>query len=594
MTFPPDFLDEVRARSDLAGLIGRRVKLIKRGREYTALCPFHNEKTPSFTVSPDKGFFHCFGCGAHGDVIGFVMQSEGLGFPEAVEKLAGEAGLELPRRTPEAQAAAKQGQRLHEVLEAVALWFSAQLQGSAGREARDYLSGRGLDQATVEAFRLGYAPRQRGALRLALNAKGVDDQLLAEAGLIKPDEEGGEARDYFFDRVIFPIGDRQGRIVAFGGRTLGQSKAKYLNSPETPLFHKGRMLYNLATARRAAHDTGEVMVVEGYMDVIALAQAGFPAAVAPLGTAITEEQIEELWRLAPEPVLCLDGDAAGRRAGYRAAERALPGLRPGKSLRFAILPAGEDPDSLVRNRGPRALREVLEAALPLSDLIWLQHTEGRSFDTPERRAGLRQELRTAVRAIGAADLRADYEAEVERRLQLAFAPPDGGRRGRSGREGRAGGFRGPQKGGFGGRDRPLGAERGGRGIRQPPRELRSRQQQAMLVYLVNHPELLSEFTEEIVALRLDSRDLDGLRRALVDLIADDPTLDSAGLKCHLEQQGFTAILKGLLSKTVYDLFRSARPEASLSEAREHWLEALAEQKARGPAAHSEADCGGVP
>lgn len=586
MAFPPDFLDELRARTDLAGLIGRRAKLIKRGREYTALCPFHSEKTPSFTVSPDKGFYHCFGCGAHGDAIGFVMQSEGLSFPESVERLAALAGLEVPRPSPDQAARAERGATLLDAMEAVCRWYAEQLGGAAGAGARDYLAGRGLEASTVEAFRLGYAPGRRGALKLAMNAKGFDDRVLIEAGLIKAPEGGEAPRDYFFDRIVFPITDRRGRVVAFGGRTLGQSKAKYINSPETPLFRKGRMLYNLAAARRAAHDTGEVLVVEGYMDVIALAQAGFPAAVAPLGTAITEEQIGELWRLAPEPVLCLDGDAAGRRAGYRAAERALPLLRAGKSLRFALLPDGEDPDSLLRSRGAPALRQALEAAVALFDLLWLGHTEGRSFDTPERRAGLRQALRESVREIRDPDVRAGYESEVERRFDAAF----GYRRAAGRPEGRRAPRGAPTVGTAG--VAGMGGNLGGRGIRVPERQRYFRQEQALLAYLVNHPELLTEFAEEVAALSLGSRELDRLRGVLVDLIALDPALDSAALKCHLERQGFAAVLNGLLSRDVYDLFHSARPGAPLSEAREVWLETLNRQRARTGTANPNDGSGG--
>ena len=568
MAFPDEFLDELRARSDLAGLIGRRVKLTRRGREFSGLCPFHNEKTPSFTVSSDKGFYHCFGCGAHGDAIGFVMQSEGLEFLEAVERLAGEAGLEVPRRHPRDPAAVERSTALRETLEAAADWFAARLQAPEGAKARDYLKSRGLDLETWRAFRLGFAPGERGSLRRALHPKGHDDGLLIEAGLIKPSEDGGDPRDYFFDRIIFPIGDRRGRVVAFGGRALNsEAKAKYINSPETALFQKGRLLYNLAGARQAAHDTGELLVAEGYMDVIALAQAGFPAAVAPLGTAVTEAQIEELWRLAAEPLFCLDGDAAGRRAAFRAAERALPCLRPGKSLSFALLPAGQDPDSLIRNQGAGAFRQVLAAARPLADLVWLSLTEGRRFDTPERRAGLGQAVRAAVREIRDADVRAAYVAEMESRLRPALsegaprrAPKD--RRGRSAW-------------------RPAGAvERAGPGVHVSAQQRYFRQEQALIAHLINHPELLGEFTEQVAALTFASRDLDRLRGALVDLFAGAPALDSAGLRCHLEQQGFAAVLKGLLSRKVYDLFSSARPDAALGDARESWLYNLSEHRAR--------------
>jgi DNA primase len=570
MAFSPEFLDELRARTDLGGLIGRRVRLTKHGREFSGLCPFHNEKTPSFTVSPAKGFYHCFGCGAHGDAVGFVMQSEGLSFVEAVAKLAGEAGLALPQRTPEAEATAKRGERLREALEATAQWFTEQLQGPAGREARAYLEERGLSAETVAAFRLGFAPDRRGALRQAMHPKGFDDDVLAEAGLIKRPEDGGQPRDYLFNRIVFPITDRRGRVIAFGGRALGDSKAKYLNSPETPLFHKGRHLYNLATARQAAHDTGELLVAEGYMDVIALVQGGFPAAVAPLGTAVTEAQIQELWRLAAEPILCLDGDAAGRKAASRAAERALALLRPGRSLRFALLPGGEDPDSLLRGRGAGALRDTLTAALPLAEMLWLAETEGRSFETPERRAGLRQELRTRVREIQDSDVRQAYEAEMERRLAAAFG--QGGERRRP--------YRQDQSRAPGSRPRQRIFEPGGPGVRQSPEQLWRRSDEVLLATLLNHPELLVDHTEEVSALRLESRDLDQLRRAMIDLAAREPGLDSDGMRCHLSDQGFAAVLSGLLSNRVYTLGPSARPDTPLADAREDFRDILARQQAR--------------
>jgi DNA primase len=570
MAFSPEFLDELRARTDLGGLIGRRVRLTKHGREFSGLCPFHNEKTPSFTVSPAKGFYHCFGCGAHGDAVGFVMQSEGLSFVEAVAKLAGEAGLALPQRTPEADAAAERGERLREALEATAQWFTEQLQSPTGREARAYLEERGLSADTVAAFRLGFAPDRRGALRQAMHPKGFDDDVLAEAGLIKRPEDGGQPRDYLFNRIVFPITDRRGRVIAFGGRALGDSKAKYLNSPETPLFHKGRHLYNLATARQAAHDTGELLVAEGYMDVIALVQGGFPAAVAPLGTAVTEAQIQELWRLAAEPILCLDGDAAGRKAASRAAERALALLRPGRSLRFALLPGGEDPDSLLRGRGAGALRDTLTAALPLAEMLWLAETEGRSFETPERRAGLRQELRTRVREIQDSDVRQAYEAEMERRLAAAFG--QGGERRRP--------YRQDQSRAPGSRPRQRIFEPGGPGVRQSPEQLWRRSDEVLLATLLNHPELLVDHTEEVSALRLESRDLDQLRRAMIDLAAREPGLDSDGMRCHLSDQGFAAVLSGLLSNRVYTLGPSARPDTPLADAREDFRDILARQQAR--------------
>ncbi len=587
MSFPPGFLDEIRARVPLAGIVGRRVKLARRGREYTGLCPFHNEKTPSFTLNEDKGFYHCFGCGAHGDVMGFVMQTEGLSFPEAVERLAGEAGLEVPRPTPEARAAAARQATLLEALEAAALWFEQQLTTSAGAAARSYLEGRGLAAETVSAFRLGFAPDRRGALRADLKLKGIDDERLAEAGLIKIPEDGGAPRDYFFNRIIFPITDRRGRTIAFGGRALGDSKAKYLNSPDTPLFHKGRVLYNLARARQAARDAGELIVAEGYMDVIALTAAGFPAAVAPLGTAVTAEQLGELWRLCDEPAMCLDGDAAGQRAGQKVAERALPLLQPGKSLRFAVLPKGEDPDSLVRGAGPAAMRRVLKAARPLVGLVWSMETQSGRFDTPERQAGLIKALDGRLREIADGDVQKAYREALNRRFYEVFGF------GAWGRPARAAAGRGgynPGRGSFGLKGRRPGAGNRLSGRREPGRTpwmggtgaaahqapdlLIRRQEQVLLATLVNHPELIVEYAEDLAELNFDSDALERLFKAALDLGARQPDLDSAAMNCHLTEQGFEEIFSEILHARVYLHARFARPDGSLEEARTGLLHIL--------------------
>ncbi len=602
MSFPPGFLDEIRGRVPLAGIVGRRVKLTRRGREHSGLCPFHNEKTPSFTLNEDKGFYHCFGCGAHGDVIGFVMQTESLSFPEAVERLAGEAGLDVPRPTPEARAAAERQATLLEAMEAAAKWFEQQLSGATGAQARAYLDGRGLDPESISAFRLGFAPDRRGLMRGALNARGIDDRRLAETGLIKVPEDGGEPRDYFFNRIVFPIGDRRGRIIAFGGRALGDSPAKYLNSPDTPLFHKGRTLYNLARARLATHDTGELIVVEGYMDVIALAAAGFPAVVAPLGTAVTADQISELWRLNDEPVICLDGDAAGQRAGLRVAERALPLLRPGQSLRFATLPKGEDPDSLVRGAGPPMMRRVLKAARPLVELVWSMETVSGRFDTPERQAGLIQALDGRLRAIGDADVQKAYREALNQRFFDTFgfgawgrpsrSAPDRGGRGR--REPRYG----PARGSFGFKGRPgkpgnKGFRRQGEGrerwasgtdaaAHQAPDLLLRRQEQVLLATLVNHPELIVEYAEHLAELILLSGALDRLFQAALEIGSREPDLDSDAMKCHLTEQGFAANLGEILHARVYVHGGFARPDGSLEDARTgilHILEGYRRQRA---------------
>src|SRR5579863_721521 len=408
MAFPPGFLDELRARVSLGDLVGRRVRLIRRGREHTGLCPFHNEKTPSFYVVEDKGFFHCFGCGAHGDAIGFLMRADNLDFIEAIERLAGEAGIAVPQQTPQERERAQRQKTLIEALAAAAGFYEAQLWSPAGIRAREYLGARGLDEETIRRFRLGWAPEDRQSLRRAL-ATEFPEPLLREAGLLRMPEDGGNPYDYFRGRVMFPIGDRAGRVIAFGGRTVpglgaGTSgQPKYLNSPDTPVFEKGRELYAWAAARAAlarqdlrdanrAEGAAAVIVVEGYMDVIALHRGGFATAVAPLGTALTEMQLRELWRLSPEPVLCFDGDTAGQSAARRALGRALPVLQPGRSLRFVTLPPGEDPDSLIRGAGGASFAEMLAAAQPLSEMLWQAELSARPIDTPERRADLERRV----------------------------------------------------------------------------------------------------------------------------------------------------------------------------------------------------------
>ena len=428
MTFPPQFLDEIRARVPLEGVIGKRVRLVRRGRELLGLCPFHNEKTPSFTVNEEKGFFHCFGCGAHGDVFGFLMRDEGLAFPEAVERLAGDAGLALPARDPRAEAREKQRHSLFGVVEGAAKWFEAELAGPRGEAARRYLQARGVDEATRAQFRLGYAPDSRTALRTRLEKDGITEAMMVEAGLLIAPDDGRTPYDRFRGRVIFPICDRRGRVVAFGGRALGDVQPKYLNSPETPLFAKGSLLYGQHLAAPAARKARRLIAVEGYMDVIALHQAGIAEAVAPLGTALTEQQLEALWRLAEDPVLCFDGDEAGSRAAARAVERALPRLSAKRLLRFASLPAGQDPDTMVRDRGRQAMAEIVDGALPLSDQLWTMAVSGRALDTPEARARISKQLQDQIARIADRDLGFRYLEEFRQRLRL---PWQRRRRGRS-------------------------------------------------------------------------------------------------------------------------------------------------------------------
>ena len=420
MALPPAFMDELRIRTPLATVVGRRVRLARSGRQWKGNCPFHGEKTPSFYVYED-GHYHCFGCGAHGDAIGFVMQSEGAGFMEAVERLAAEAGLDVPKPTPEAAEAERNRHDLGSVLERAQASYARRLFLPEGRQALSYLLGRGLSEATVRRFGLGWSGEGRGALAGELARDGITPEQLHDAGLMRRDDETGRAFDLFFNRVMFPIRDRRGRIISFGGRILGDGQPKYVNGPETALFAKRRTLYALDVAREAVRSGASLVVVEGYMDVIALAQAGLGGAVAPLGTALTEDHLEELWRLAPAPILCFDGDAAGARAAVRAAELALPMLAPERTLRLASLPAGEDPDTLVRRQGAAGLRSVLDGARPLAEALYDLMREAGGEATPEQRAAFRARLEAAARRIPDRALAGEYRRVLLDRFFAARA-----------------------------------------------------------------------------------------------------------------------------------------------------------------------------
>jgi len=409
MAFSPRFLDELRERVSLAEIIGRRVKLIRRGREFVGLCPFHNEKTPSFNVVEDKGFFHCFGCGAHGDAIGFLMQTESVSFREAVEELARRAGLEVPIDTPEERQRLQQAATLYDVCEAACVFFQEQLHSPSGMRGLEYLNKRGLDQTSIDKYRLGWAPDARDVLKRALKTR-FPEELLVAAGLVHKSERG-DSFDFFRGRVVIPILNRVGKVIAFGARTLGDEQPKYLNSPDTPIFDKGHTLYGLNWARDVGKVDSPPIVVEGYMDAISLQVAGFPKAVAPLGTALTEYQLLELWKLAADPIICFDGDSAGQRAADRALSRALPLLKADVSLRFVVLPEKEDPDSFVQNRGRAAFEEALRFAHSLSNFLWLQATERKNeltFNTPEKLIRLAARFDTRIEKIIDKNIKWEY------------------------------------------------------------------------------------------------------------------------------------------------------------------------------------------
>ncbi len=409
MTLSPAWLDELRARTVLSAVISPTVKLIRAGREWKACCPFHNEKTPSFTVNDDKGFYHCFGCGAHGDAIRYLTDQRGMPFMDAVKELAAKAGMDVPAPDPKAKERADRAASLTDVMGEVAKWYAEQLQGLAGAEARDYLKRRGIDAATIAALR----PRLRARQPLGAQTrarKAGEDKLVETGMLIKP-EEGGDSYDRFRGRLMFPIRDPRGRVIGFGGRILGAGEPKYLNSPDTPLFDKGRTLYNIDRAGPASRSAKRLIVVEGYMDVIALDRAGIAEAVAPNGTAVTEAQLERMWRLDPSPILCFDGDSAGRKAAIRAALRALPHITPERTLRFVELPAGQDPDDVIRTGGREAFEALLEKPEPLDARLWRHEVDAEPLTTPEAWASLKQRLIAHASAIGHADLARLYRED---------------------------------------------------------------------------------------------------------------------------------------------------------------------------------------
>jgi DNA primase len=542
MAFPPGFLDELRSRVSLADLVGRRVRLTRRGREQGGLCPFHNEKTPSFYVVEDKGFFHCFGCGAHGDAIGFLMRADNLDFIEAVERLAGEAGIAVPQQTPQERERAQRQKTLLEALAAAAAFYEAQLWGHSGARARDYLTARGLDEETIRRFRLGWAPQDRQSLHRTLG-KEFPEPLLLEAGLLHASDRGGSAYDYFANRVMFPIGDRTGRVIAFGARTMGDDQPKYLNSPDTPVFEKGRVLYGWSAARANIGGDGDpgrhgVIVTEGYMDVIALHRAGFATAVAPLGTALTEMQLRELWRLSPEPVLCLDGDNAGRQAALRALNRALPLLQPGRSLRFVTLPAGEDPDSLIRGAGRSDFAERLAAARPLSEMLWQTELNARPIDTPERRADLKARLERHAREIADADVQREYRRALLDRY-YALTRPDAARPHAGPSSGRP--FERWRKPAESVTYTVLPGSIREHVARQPPPPLPRAparlHRQIFLGLLICYPALIDEWFEQIAELDLPEPELDRLRSEILEVGHSHLGLDAEQFRQHLASCG---------------------------------------------------------
>jgi DNA primase len=578
MKFSTEFLDEIRARVPLSQVVGARVQLKKAGREWRGLSPFNKERTPSFYVNDQKQFYNDFSSGKHGDIFTFLVDVEGLSFPEAVERLAGIAGLPMPRRTPEGEAQDKRRATLHEVLALASRIFEATLHDPVGAKARGYLADRRLDPATQREFGLGFSSPERFALRDALAAKGVETVQMIEAGLLHHGEEIAVPYDRFRNRVMFPIHDRSGRAAAFGGRALDpDAKAKYLNSPETELFHKGSLLFNHHRARKPAHERQQIIVVEGYVDVIAMSRAGFPQTVAPLGTALTADQCALLWSLNAEPILCFDGDNAGRKAAFRAIDLALPLIGAGKSLSFALLPEGQDPDDLARSGGPEAIGEVLRGAKPFAEMLFLRETDGQTFETPERRAGLERRLRELTGAISDETLRRHYAADMTRRLDLFFGPATArgpASRPRDRQRGRRGAFfdTGPRVGIAGAH---LSAPGLARRPREAPREI------AVLAILIGHPDLLERHWEEIADLELASATLTAFRARLIDL-PPEAYATSDALAAALAERGDAGEMNRILAAAArMPNWWCLRAEAPPSDAETALRQCLALQRKSG-------------
>jgi DNA primase len=542
MKFSDSFLDEIRTRLPVSQVVSRRVQLKRAGREWKGLSPFNREKTPSFTVNDQKGFYHCFSSGKHGDIFTFVMETEGLNFPEAVERLAGEAGVPMPKPDPRYERAVKERLGLMDAVEAAAKLFEEAIRAKGGREALGYAEGRGISRDTIAEFRIGYAPGGRDSLKTALLKQGFTEQQLLEAGLVIKPDDGRATYDRFRNRLVFPILDAKSRVIAFGARALDpDAQPKYLNSPETRLFDKGSMVFNFARARGSAFEKGELIVVEGYMDVIALHQAGFENVVATLGTAFTERQMDVLWLLAPEPVICFDGDQAGEAAAARAVDRMLPSLREGHSFRFAFLPEGQDPDDLVRGAGPEVFAAYLKGARPLIDIVWTREQAAAPLDTPERRAAFEARLETLLDTIGNTRVRDHYRREIKNRLfELWRAQPP---------RGRAGSAQTGQRSPYMPRRRETAPPPSPYGFAT-----------IVTLALINHPWLLDRFAEDVASVDVRDKPLAALFDAVTRAIFDAPAITREALIVQLRDGTHAKLLERLFSESPFSRVAFLQPE----------------------------------
>jgi DNA primase len=551
MTFTPEFLELLKTRLRLSSIIGNRVKLKRKGRYVMGLCPFHREKTPSFMVNDAQATYHCFGCGAHGDLITFIQYFDKMSFRETVEKLASLAGISIPDSmlsTLENRQKTIHLKDIYDLLEEAASFFQANLRSPQGQKARNYLEKRGIKVETWEYFRLGFAP-ENNALKVYLLERGYSEEKLSQAGLLSKSEDSSKTYDRFRARLIFPIWNLQGRIVAFGGRLLDKGEPKYLNSPETELFHKGSLLYAYHFARHPAQQAERLIVCEGYIDVIALYQAGIKYAVAPLGTALTESQISLLWNLVPIPTLCFDGDIPGKKAALKTAERVLPLLKPGYSFQYAYLPDGEDPDSLIRRNQLKQLENILENSLPLVDVLWYQLLGVTSLKTPEARAQFEKLLMKLAQEIKDPLLRNRYKETFKERLFELFRFPNKS-------------------------SKPSKIYNNLPFLKhlKPNFDSVYIQQKILFAGILNHPQLSTEYYEYFLDLEIDLIHLNLLRDEIISAITENPTLNSSNLQKHLEEKGFRELLAEILNEKIYHHASFVKPQTDIQVVKQGWIE----------------------
>lgn len=536
MAVPPEFIEDLRQRVPLSDIIGRRVKLLRKGHRHSGLCPFHSEKTPSFSVSDDDGFYHCFGCGAHGDAISFLREMDGLDFMEAVERLADMAGLAMPKSAHFDPASTRRRKTALDILEEATFFFETSLRGAQGRHAEQYFEQRGLDAATMKSFRLGYAPKS--GLRGALADKGFSDEDMLVAGVLRKSERDGSVFDYFRDRAMFPIENRRGSVIAFGARSLGNAAPKYLNSGDGPTFSKKLVLYGWVQAREAVRRNLPLVVVEGYMDVVAVHRSGVAASVAPLGTALTSDQIALLWKLHNEPILCFDGDEAGQRAQFRALQRILPILEPGRSARLAMLPVGKDPDDVLKESGPEGFQKIIGAARSLVESMWIATADQFDLQQPEARAKFWQSIRGLVRSIGNNQVRLAYGDEIENRIAVMRSQTRG-------------------------QTTSFGTTRTTR-----PQTGTINRHRAVVALILAHPALVPANFEALSMLETVDQKLDQLKKAVIDAVIRDPDLDVAALNYHLQGLGLSEMIDDLTgdemkSRLAFDPFVLASDQAGV-------------------------------